>query len=287
MKTPSPLIVIVGSTASGKSALAMKLALQFEAEIICADARTIYKGMDIGTAKPTKEDQAAVPHHLIDAVTPDQQYNAADFKTQAKAAIQQVVDNENLPLLVGGTGLYVDALLYDYAFRPPADPATRARLSAMTVEQLQDELKTLSIPLPSNARNPRHLTRAIETGGELPKRKPLRKDTLILGLEPHPGLLKVRVTKRTAAMMEEGLRGEVTALADKYGWDAPGLSAIGYREFASGDADDVVSAAIIRDTLQYAKRQRTWFKRNKSIHWVNSQDEAVDLVTTFLSKYKI
>jgi tRNA dimethylallyltransferase len=145
----APLIVIVGPTASGKSALAMQLAERFGGEIICADSRTVYKGMDIGTAKPSAEDQARVPHHGLDLVEPGERFSAVDFKNYATQTIADIRARGKIPFLVGGTGLYVDAVIFDYHFGQ-ADPELRAKLEALSLEELHEYCRNNNIKLPEN-----------------------------------------------------------------------------------------------------------------------------------------
>lgn len=149
----APLVVIVGPTASGKTAAGLKLAEQVGGEVVCADARTIYKGMDIGTAKPSVDDQRHIRHHMIDVISPDQRYNAAKFKAAAEQSIADIVSRGKIPVVVGGTGLYVDALVYDFAFRPPANELLRAELEGMSVDALQARIIATGLQLPHNARN--------------------------------------------------------------------------------------------------------------------------------------
>ncbi len=282
-----PLIVIVGETASGKSALAMKIAERFGGEIICADSRTIYKGMDIGTAKPSTEDRARVPHRLLDVVAPNEAFGAADFKRLASAAIEDIAARGKVPLLVGGSGLYVDAVVYDFQFREPSDPVRREALQKLSIEELQSSLRKAGIPLPENARNPRHLVRALETDGQEPTRGELRPNTLLLGLSIEREVLKENVARRIEQMFVTGFVDEVRMLVAKYGVSTQALQAPGYKEildYLDGRMSlNEAKAGVMRGHLQLAKRQRTWFKRNKSIHWCKT-DEVVDLVTTFLNK---
>lgn len=283
-----PLVVIVGQTASGKSALAMDLARRFDGEIICADSRTIYKGMDIGTAKPTQAEREKVTHHLLDVITPDQSFSAAQFKEQANQAIADICRRGKLPILVGGTGLYVDAVLFDFQFSPLPDTSERGRLKDLSVEELQAEVIAKGLPLPFNDKNPRHLMRLLETGGVNRERSSLRSHTLVLGLEVPRDILFGRITARTEAMLEQGFIDEVKTLADQYGWDAPGLLAPGYKAFrgflkgakTKAEAKD----EFIRNDMSLAKKQLTWFKRHNSIQWIHYPSDAVDIVTTFLSK---
>lgn len=284
----TPLIVIVGQTASGKSALALRLAQQYNGEIVAADSRTVYRGMDIGTAKPTTEEQRLVRHHLLDIADPGQQFTVADFQRLAGQAITDIADRGHVPFLVGGSGLYVDAVLYNFSLRPLADPFERERLERLSVEELQDELAEQQIPLPFNSQNKRHLIRTLETKGQLPQKGQLRPNTLVIGVSRERDMLEQDITRRVDAMLEAGFVDEVRRLSDRYGWDAPGLQAPGYRAFRSyveGDSSiEEARQQFIQNDLRYAKRQKTWFKRNPDIHWISNPEGSVDLVTTFLNK---
>jgi tRNA dimethylallyltransferase len=283
-----PLICIVGETASGKTALAIELARRFNGEIIAADSRTVYKEMDIGTAKPTAEERGAVPHHLLNVVSPGDHFTVADFKTLANREIQHITSRAKVPFLVGGSGLYVDAVIYDFKFRGPADEATRRRLQQLSVEELQQQLATSGIPLPENSRNPRHLIRTLETGGQKIEQSAMRPNTLVLGMTIDQEELREKVTKRVDLMAEEGFIEEVRTIAERYGWDAPALQAPGYKAFRKYLANEITleeaKLLFVRNDLQLAKRQRTWFRRNKGIHYIRNKEEAVALTTTFLNK---
>lgn len=283
-----PLVVIVGETASGKSALAVNLAQRFNGEIIAADSRTLYKDMDIGTAKPTDAQRALVPHHLIDISTPDKPLTAADFKRLADETIQNISARGKLPFLVGGTGLYIDAVVYDFSFGEKGGGAERHKWQRLSVRELQDELQRQDIPLPNNAKNSRHLVRQLETKGMPRQPKLLRPNTLIIGLMVEREELALRIAARIDDMFAKGLPQEVKKLSQKYGWVLPPMQTIGYQEFENYDpasqTPEELKKRIIKNTLQYAKRQRTWFRRNKSIHWCKTGEESVDLITTFLNK---
>lgn len=282
------LVVILGQTASGKSALAMDLARRYGGEIIAADSRTVYKGMDIGTAKPSAADQELVPHHLLDVVNPDERFTVADFQTQANAAINDIAERGKVPFLVGGSGLYIDSVIYNFSFRKPADEAQRAKLHDLSISELQEMLVERGIGLPENKDNPRHLVRALETGGEIPQRQGLRPNTLVIGLAKERDQLEASIRRRVDIMVEEGFADEVKRLSEQYGWDVPALQAPGYKAFrmyVAGQANlEEAKSLFIRHDLQYAKRQKTWFKRNPDITWISNPEEAVDLVTTFLNK---
>jgi len=251
----SPLVVILGPTASGKTALSMEVAKRFNGEIICADSRTIYKQMDIGTAKPTKEEQAAVRHHGLDIISPDKAYSAAQFQELALKAIKDITNNGKLPIMVGGSGLYIDSVIYNFKFSKPG--AERDPL------------------------NPRHL---IETKKFANK---LRNNTLIIGVNIPRPVLKKRIQRRILSMVKLGLEEEVRTLVDKFGWQEA-LTGVGYREFreyfSGNQSFDRTIELIAKDTVDYAKRQCTWFKRNKSIQWVSNKSEAVAIVTTYMNK---
>jgi tRNA dimethylallyltransferase len=283
-----PLIVLVGETGSGKSALAIDLAQIFDGEIIAADSRTIYRGLDIVTAKPTSTDLNMVPHHLLDVVTPDHAFSAADFKLAATRVVRDIAARGRVAFLVGGTGLYVDAVIYDFAFKDKADLAKRGALQSLSVKDLQAILLEQEIPLPRNELNPRHLIRAIETGGQRGIRSELRPNTLILGLAIDREELKRRIIRRVDGMIAAGLIDEIDRAAQEFGWDAPGLQTPGFKAFKGYlDGDLTIAEAkelFVRDHLRLAKRQRTWFRRNQDIHWISKKEEAVDLITTFLNK---
>lgn len=284
-----PLIVIVGQTAAGKTGLAIELARRFNGEIIAADSRTVYRGMDIGTAKPSLEEQAGVKHHLIDVVSPDQNFTAADFKKRANQAIDDITNRGKLPIMVGGSGLYVDAVIYDYEFRPVSDPAERARTSSLSVAEMQAEIRARGLIMPQNQQNPRHLSRVLETGQTEAVRHELRPETLIIGLDLDQTVLKERIAQRVEAMFASGIVEEAKGLFEQYGPDVPALETPGYTtlgKYLRGEIDvDEARQEFVKNDSALAKRQRTWFKRNKSIQWLPQQvqtDKSVELITTFL-----
>lgn len=251
-----PLVVIVGPTASGKTALAIELALQLDGEIICADSRTVYKGMDIGTAKPTPEERAKIPHHLLDVVDPDEDFTVADFKRLAEAAIKDIKSRGKLPIMVGGSGLYIDAVLFDYQFA--------------------------SEDAPRDSKNPRHLSKDVSR-----QKNNLREDAIVIGLEVSRDVLKQRIADRVDGMVDGGFLDEVTQLSANFP-DSKALHAPGYKaflEYLNGRLTLLEAKALfIKNDYQLAKRQMTWFKRNPSIQWVGHPSEAVDIATTLVNK---
>lgn len=252
----APLVVIVGETASGKTALGIALAQAVGGEIICADSRTIYRGMDIGTAKPTPDEQATVPHHLLDIRNPDESYSAAEFQRDAKAAIADIIKRGKVPILVGGSGLYVDAVIYNYQFSDG--------------QQTRDE------------QNPRHL--APGTG---PSNHILRANTLVLGVQRSREDLELRIRQRVQAMLDAGLVDEVQSLIAQYGREPIAFRGICYEylaDYLTGDLSlEAATEKFVRGDMLLAKKQRTWFRRNKSIQWLDNRGSAVAITTTFLN----
>ncbi len=287
-KPVAHLVVIVGETASGKSALALQLAEKFGGEIICADSWTVRREVNIGTAKPSKEEQRRIPHHLLDVAEPCEDFTAAVFKRLAKQAIEDIAGRGKLPIMAGGTGLYVDGVIYDFNFLPPGDRSQREALDKLSLEELKDQIVAMGIALKGiDLRNKRRLIRLIETGGAAQSRSQLRTNTLILGVSVPKDELRQRIELRVSKMVDSGLEQEVESLVDDYGWSCEALKGIGYKEwrdYFDGSATiEETKDKIIRATLGLAKRQRTWFKRNKSIHWISSEQEAVSLVRDFLA----
>lgn len=284
------ILAIVGPTASGKSELAMELAEKFNGEIICADSRTVYAGMDIGTAKPSKADRARVPHHLLDVVKPGQKFTVADFKYLAEKAIEDIESRGKLPIVVGGSGLYISVLLYDFQLSPPADEAFRQQLERLTTPQLLDKLEDADPDAAAmiDTKNRRRVIRAIETAG-LPKVKlsTLRPNCLLIGLELNKEVLQDRVADRVEAMLDAGFVDEVKQIGRQYGWDSEAMTGIGYRAFrdvvVGGKSIETAKDEFIKGDMSLAKKQMTWFKRDPNITWIESSPQAVDMVADFLS----
>lgn len=284
-----PLIVIVGETASGKSTLAVETAKQFNGEIICADSWTVYKGFDIGTAKPTKAQQRQITHHLLDIANPKEGFNAPQFKRLASSAITDITKRDKLPILAGGSALYIDSVLFDYGFLPAGPAGRREELNKLSLPELMKQINERNLDTEGiDMRNKRRLIRLLETAGQRPGKKALRPNTLIIGLAIPKNELEKRIKWRVEKMLAAGLEHEVKQLTRSYGWEVEPMKGIGYREFKdyfSGNTSlEETKEKIIRSTFQLAKKQRTWFKRNKSIHWMHDKAAAVELLTTFLNK---
>ncbi len=276
-------IVIVGPTASGKTALSLELAKIYDGEIICADSRTVYRKMDIGTAKPSKHDQALVRHHLLDVVGPDQSFTAADFKRLAKEAIHDILARKKVPIVVGGTGLYVDALLFDYKFNSPADEVFRSKLQSMSREDLQRLCREKNITFPNNFHNPRHLIRAIETEGRSQNdRESMSLDAIVVGITTDRETLRSSIIKRLDEMLEQGVMDEARRLIGEYGPCHESMTGSIYRilsKVINGDISlDEAKPQIVKADMSLAKRQMTWFKRNKQIFWSDNKRELTEYI---------
>jgi tRNA dimethylallyltransferase len=285
-----PLVVIVGPTCSGKTALSIALATRFDGAVISADSRTVYTGMNIGTAKPSLEERQGIPHYGIDVAEPGEPFSAYDFKRLAKAAIASITSHGKLPFLVGGTGLYVDAVLYDFAFRRKPAFAIRRQVAGLTIEELQARVAAAHLPMPLNSKNPRHLSRLLESGQPPAQIKTMRENTLVIGLLIPQAALKERIVKRVESMLKDGLVEEVRSLMASYG-NTEVLRTPEYKAIAAymrGELSlDDAKLQIVRDDLRLAKRQRTWFKRNNAIHWLSGDDvfeQAEVLVRSFINR---
>lgn len=294
MKKKLPkLIVILGPTASGKTDLAIKLAKGFDAEIVSADSRQIYKELNIGTAKPKKKELKAVPHHLIDVVKPDQEFNAAIYKKMAIKAIKDIQKRGKIPFLVGGTGLYIQAVADNTMF-PKVIPQLRLRkkLESKTTEELfriYKKMDSKGAKLIDRC-NKRRLVRAIEvcktTGKpfwQQRKRGEPAFESLQIGIKLSKKALEQKIRKRVSIMLRQGLEKEAKILIKKYG-KSPPLQTIGYQEWIANENTSQIKKGIILHTLQFAKRQMTWFKRDERICWVSSYREAKKLIKEFLTK---
>lgn len=286
------LVVIVGATATGKSNLALKIADKFNGEIVNADSWTVRKYADIGTSKPTIEDRTKIPHHILDIVEPNNSFSAAEYKKIAENVIKSIYQKGKLPILVGGTGLYIDSLIYDYSFLPAASSQTRERLNGLKLAELHKIANKKGLLLESiDKQNKRRVIRLIETNGLIATKKEIMDDILIIGIKISKEQLDQNIQHRVNYMLAQGLEKEVEKLYKIYGWESETLKGIGYSEwrlyFEGLQSYDQTIERIIKDTRQLAKRQITWFKRNKSIQWVDTPVKSAyveDLITAYLNK---
>ena len=263
------LLAIVGPTATGKTALAVEIGRRLAgAVVVAADSRQVYRGMDIGTAKPTAREQAAVPHRLVDVVEPDQAFSLADYQRRAYAAI----DAAERPLLVGGTGLYVRAVI-DGLVLPEAPPDAELRAQELSAEALLARLRQLDPETAAriDAANRYRLLRAVERAGRaMPPPQP-RYNVLQLGLTAPRDMLYRRANERIERMLAAGWLDEVRGLLARYSPDLPALSGLGYRELAQHLRGELPYAEAVelakRRTRQFIKRQLTWFRRDARVGW--------------------
>lgn len=293
MKQQLPKILVVcGPTASGKSSLALELAKEFDGEIVIADSRQLFADMVIGTNSPTEAEKKKIPHHLCNILPPNETYNAAKFKVDAEKVIGEILERGKLPILVGGTGLYIKTLVdnFDFAETKP-NTTLREALEAKTLEQLVEELEDVNgVKLSAEEKkNKRRVIRAIEIAASGKNNKGTNApkfDVLQIAPAIDREELYKRINTRVLTMMKNGLEAEVKNLVQKYSWDTQALSGIGYREFrpyfeGSVSLDSVVTE-IQKDTRRYAKRQLTWFKADSRVRWVKNTAEAQSLVKKFL-----
>ena len=231
------MITILGPTASGKTALAVEVAKRVGGEIISADSRAIYKGMDIGTAKPTKEEMDGVPHFVLDLVKPGERFTVADWKSYAEEKIKDIKSRGKVPIIVGGTGLYIDALIYDYHFKGP------------TGHKIGDiEQKTCS------------------------DRTEIKGDFLLIGIDWPTDILRQRLKKRIDQMFSDDLYDETQKLVKTYGWGSQAMKSDIYEyawKYLEGEfTEEEAKEKCFYEDYHLAKRQLTWFKRNKNIIWL-------------------
>lgn len=312
MDTSLPkVIVLVGPTASGKTEWGLRLAKKFNGEVVAADSRQIYKRMDVGTAKPRGEWRwhatwkgirrtfyvEDIPHHLVDIMNPGKRFTAAEFRDRAVKYIKMAQMNGHLPIVAGGTGLYMSALVDNfYIPRVPPNPKLRESLEGKSLEELLSLLQVLD-PVSAkslDAKNKRRLIRALEvcifTGRPFSEQKKKGEQMfkfLQIGIDVPREKLYERIDTRIDAMVEEGLVKEVEELVKrKFSWDLPSMSGIGYRQFRPFIEKTSSLAECIenlkRDTRHYARRQLTWFRREKGIHWCKDYETAEKMVEDFL-----
>jgi len=294
------LVAILGPTASGKTNLAIKLAKKYNGEIVSADSRQIYKGMDIGTAKPTQKEQSGVPHFMLDIKQPNRPYTVAEYKKDAIKIIRKILKKDRLPILVGGTGLYIKAVVENLNIpKVEANPLLRKKIEQEIKEcGLEYVFKKLIKLDPEAAyivdpKNPRRVVRALEI--TLLTKKPFSQqrkfgnplfNVLEIGIAVPKNKLRQRINLRTEQMIKEGLIEEVKSLIKKYGDGQQAFDAIGYREIIKNLKGKITLQEALEkiktNTWHYAKRQMTWFNKDKKIHWIKDCEEAEKLIKKFL-----
>jgi len=288
-----PLLVITGPTASGKTEVATAMALILEGEIISADSMQIYRFMDIGTAKTNPEKMQGIPHHLIDIVDPDTSFTAAVFQKLARKAISDVYERNRTPLLVGGTGFYIDAVLYDYDFsNAEADPEFRLALRQKAAQDGNEVIYRMLQEVDPYTASRLHINdlkrviRALEIHKQTGAPGALFRDSnrqfypdynlLLIGLHYQRELLYKRIEMRVESMLEQGLIEEVRSLLEKgYHRELISMQGLGYKEiagFINGEYSLVEAVELLkRNTRRFAKRQLTWLRRYSNINWIDME----------------
>ena len=288
------VIVICGPTASGKTALSIELAKQINGEIVSADSMQIYKDMDIGTAKPTQEEKQGIKHYLIDFVSPDERYSVADYKQDAKKAIREILKKGKVPIIVGGTGLYVDSLIYEIEYpNIEFDEEYREKLEKEVeengLEELYEKAKEIDIEaIKKISKNDKkrilrileiyHATGKNKTEQEIESRKKeVEYDYKVYALNWNREKLYKRINKRVDIMIERGLIEEVKRVYEKYNKFPTAMQGLGYKEaveyLENKTTKEEMIEKIKQETRRYAKRQMTWFRKNKQTIWLNAEDE--------------
>ncbi len=303
----APLIVLCGPTASGKTALALALAERFSGEIVSCDSVAVYRGMEIGTAKPTLAERALVPHHLIDILAPDQPCTAGDYSRLAREAIAGIAQRKRLPIIAGGTGLYLRALLDGLFAAPQRDEPLRAKLRAREKKNPTHLHRILTRIDPAaaalvHANDTPKVIRAVEV--TLAARRPITQQweqgrdaltgyrILRLGLNPPRAELYDRINRRAYEMFSSGLVEETTQLVETYGFDCRAFTSLGYAQAIAVLRNEIIREEAIADCAQghrnYAKRQLTWFRKDPLIQWLpnfGSDPDTIQLATTLVAAH--
>ena len=295
------IIIVGGPTASGKSDLALSIAHRINGEIISADSMQIYRDMNVGTAKVTVSEMDGIPHHMIDVAEPTANFSVSEYVDMTRPIIDSIAQRGSVPVIVGGTGLYIDALMYDYAFNNAnVDEAYRAELNTLAHEKgneyVHDMLRSVD---PNEAENihPNNLKRVIRAleicragGIKSENKRTLRYDTLMFVIDPDREILYNRINARVESMLNSGLEDEIRRLLDRgVTFDMQSMQAIGYKEWRGyldgiDSLEDVISA-IQKNSRNYAKRQLTWFrnKYREIAHLIPSNDES--LTTQYVNNF--
>ena len=288
------VIVICGPTASGKTALSIELAKKINGEIVSGDSMQIYKDMDIGTAKPTKEEMQGIKHYLIDFVSPDKRYSVADYKQDAKKMIREIIKKGKVPIIVGGTGLYIDSLIYEIDYpNIEFDEKYREKLENEVNEKGLEELYERARKIEEQAiekisKNDKkrilrileiyHATGKNKTEQEIESRKKeVEYDYKVYALKWDREKLYERINKRVDIMIEQGLIEEVKSVYKKYNKFPTAMQGLGYKEVVEYLENKTTKEEMIeiikQETRRYAKRQMTWFRKNKQTIWLNAENE--------------
>ena len=297
------VIVICGPTASGKTALSIELAKKINGEIVSADSMQIYKDMNIGTAKPTIEEMQGIKHYLLDFVSPEERYSVAQYKQDAKRAIKEIIKKGKTPIIVGGTGLYVDSLIYEIEYNDiKIDEEYRNKLETIVEKNGLEELYKKALEIDPVAmekiskNDKKRIMRILEiykatgktkTQQELESRKkPVEYDYRIFAINWDREILYQRINKRVDIMIEQGLVNEVKNILDKYDKFPTAMQGLGYKEvvdYINGIyTKEEMIEKIKMETRRYAKRQLTWFRKNKQTIWLDGTNDIQNNINIIL-----
>ena len=303
MNEKHKVIVICGPTASGKTALSIELAKKINGEIVSADSMQIYKDMDIGTAKPTKQEMGEIKHYLLDFVSPEERYSVAQYKQDAKKAIKEIINKGKTPIIVGGTGLYVDSLIYEIEYNDiKLDEEYRKKLEKIVEEQGLEELYKKAVEIDPEAmkkisQNDKkrimrvleiyHSTGKTKTEQEKESRKnPVEYDYRVFAINWDRKILYQRINKRVDIMVDQGLIKEVKGILNKYDKFPTAMQGLGYKEvvdYLNGIyTKEEMIEKIKLETRRYAKRQLTWFRKNKQTIWLDGTNDIQNNINIIL-----
>ncbi len=298
------VIVICGPTASGKTALSIELAKQIDGQIVSADSMQIYKDMDIGSAKPTIEEMCGIKHYMIDFVLPDSRYSVADYQRQATISIEEILKNGKTPIVVGGTGLYVDSLIYGIKYNEiEFDEEYREKLENIVKKEGLDKLYEMAVQIDYEAmqkisKNDKkrilrvleiyHQTRKTKTQQEAESKEEIKYDYKIFAINMDREILYDRINRRVDIMISQGLIEEVQNILKKYNTYPTAMQALGYKEIRQYLEGELTKQEAIekikQETRRYAKRQLTWFRKNKQTVWLDglqSKQNNIDIILSY------
>lgn len=307
MEKPT-VIVICGPTASGKTALSIELAKRINGEIVSADSMQIYKDMDIGSAKVTQEEMQGIKHYLIDCVYPNERYSVANYKQDAKKAIEEIIQKGKIPIVVGGTGLYIDSLIYEIEYKDiKINEEYRKKLEKIREEQGIEVLYKKALEIDPEAMKKissndyKRITRILEIYETTGKTKTQQEaesrlneipyNYKVFSIDYDREKLYERINKRVDIMLKNGLIEEVKKLLEKYNEFPTAMQGLGYKEvkqYFDGDlSKEEMTEKIKQESRRYAKRQFTWFRKNKQTIWINGEDDIQKNINIILEESNI
>ena len=295
------VVVIGGPTASGKTNLSIRLAQKINGEIVSADSMQIYKEMNIGTAKPDEDERQGIKHYMMDIINPDERYSVADYKRQAKIAIQEIINKGKTPIVVGGTGLYIDSLIYEIEYVDIQTDLEYRKQLKEGLQKLYEEAKKIDEYAMEkiSPNDKKRILRVLEiykqtgkTKTQLDKqsRKDVQYDYKVFAINMDREILYNRINKRVDIMIQKGLIDEVKQIYNKYKMFPTAMQALGYKEVVEYLEDKITKEEMIekikQESRRYAKRQLTWFRKNKQTIWLDGQENIETNINRILEEMK-